>query len=451
MNIIIVGCGKVGCALASQLNNEGHNVTVVDQNADKVKTIAGKLDIMGIIGNGASRTIQKEAGIDDTDLLIAVTGNDELNLLSCLVAKKSAGCRTIARLKNPEYNIDAPYFKNELGLAMVINPELATAREITRILNFPSALEIDTFAKGRVDLLTFKLPEGSRIVGMSVKEVAMRLKTSVTFCTIEREDETYIANGNFVFAERDVISIIASPKGAMDFFGKINYKIQPIKDALIVGGGAITHYLCEMLEKSGVAVKVIEKNPQRASELAEEFDKATIINGDPTDEDILREEGIGNASSFIALTGLDEENILLSLFAKKSGSRKVITNVNRIEYDDITNQLDLDCIIHPKNIAAEMIVSYVRAMSNAGSSSIETLYHLSKGRIEAAEFTVLEGSPIIGTPLMDLDFKPGVLVAMIQRGRTQITPRGHDIIEPGDSVVIVTKGIALSDITDILK
>ena len=451
MNIIIVGCGKVGGALASQLNNEGHNVTVIDQNADKVKAIANKLDIMGVIGNGASRTIQKEAGIDDTDLLIAVTGNDELNLLSCLVAKKSAGCRTIARLRNPEYNMDALYFKNELGLAMVINPELATAREITRILNFPSALKIDTFAKGRVDLLTFKLPENSRLAGMSVKEVATKLKTNVTFCTVEREDDAYIANGNFVFAERDVISIIASPKGAKDFFAKINYKIQPIKDALIVGGGAITHYLCELLEKSGIDVKVIEKNTERAVELAEEFDKATVINGDPTDEDILREEGIGSASSFIAMTGLDEENILLSLFAKRQGSRKVITNVNRIEYDDITNQLDLDCVIHPKNIAAEIIVSYVRGMSNAGSSNIETLYHLSRGKVEAAEFTVLEGSPIIGTPLMQLDFKPGVLVAMIQRGRTQITPRGQDIIEAGDSVVIVTKGIALNDITDILK
>ncbi len=451
MNIIIVGCGKVGGALASQLNNEGHNVTVVDQNADKVKTIANKLDIMGVIGNGASRTIQKEAGIDDTDLLIAVTGNDELNLLSCLVAKKSAGCRTIARLKNPEYNMDAPYFKNELGLAMVINPELATAREITRILNFPSALKIDTFAKGRVDLLTFKLPENSRLAGMSVKDAATKLKANVTFCTIEREDDAYIANGNFVFAERDVISIIASPQGAKDFFNKINYKIQPIKDALIVGGGAITHYLCELLEKSGIDVKVIEKNTERAIELAEEFDKATVINGDPTDEDILREEGIGSASSFIAMTGLDEENILLSLFAKRQGSRKVITNVNRIEYDDITNQLDLDCVIHPKNIAAEIIVSYVRAMNNAGSSNIETLYHLCKGRVEAAEFTVHEGSPVVGKPLMELDFKPGVLVAMIQRGKTQITPRGHDVIEAGDSVVIVTKGIALNDITDILK
>ena len=452
MNIIIVGCGKVGSALASQLNKEGHNVTIIDQNAEKVKNIAAKLDIMGVIGNGASRTTQKEAGVDDADLLCAVTGNDELNLLSCLVAKKSAGCRTIARLKNPEYSTDAQYIKNELGLAMIINPELATAREITRVLNFPSALEIDTFTKARVDLLTFRLPENSRLAGMSVKEVATKLRTNVTFCTVERGDTAYIANGNFVFEERDVISIIASPRKAKDFFKKINYKIQPIKDALIVGGGAITHYLCELLEKSDISVKIIEKDTKRAEDLSEEFDKAIVIKGDPTDEDTLREEGIGSADSFIALTGLDEENILLSLFAKRQGSRKVITNVNRIEYSDITNQLDLDCVVHPKNIAAEIIVSYVRGMSNAGrGSSIETLYHLNKGKVEAAEFTVLEGSPIIGKPLLELDLKPNVLVALIQRGKTQITPRGHDVIEAGDLVVIVTKGITLRDITDIIK
>ena len=452
MNIIIVGCGKVGIALANQLNKEGHNVTVIDQNADKVKNIAAKLDIMGVIGNGASRTTQKEAGIDDADLLCAVTGNDELNLLSCLVAKKSAGCRTIARLKNPEYSTDAQYIKNELGLAMIINPELATAREISRVINFPSALEIDTFTKARVDLLTFRLPENSPLAGLSVREVATKLRASVTFCTIERDDVAYIANGSFVFEERDVISIIASPRKAKNFFKKINYKIQPIKDALIIGGGAITHYLCELLEKSDIEVKIIEKDTKRAVELAEEFDDVMVINGDPTDEDTLREEGIGSADSFIALTGLDEENILLSIFAKRMGSRKVITNVNRIEYSDITNQLDLDCVVHPKNIAAEIIVSYVRGMSNAGgSSSIETLYHLNKGKVEAAEFTVLEGSPIIGKPLMELDLKLNVLVAMIQRGRTQITPRGQDVIEAGDLVVIVTKGIHLSDITDILK
>lgn len=451
MNIIIVGGGKVGTTLAAQLNSEGNNVTIVDQNAQKVKTIANKYDIMGVIGNGASRETQKEAGIDSTDLLIAVTGNDELNLLSCLVAKKSAGCRTIARLKNPEYNMDAPYFKNELGLAMVINPELAAAKEIARIINFPSAIKIETFAKGRVELLSFKLPEGSRLVGMSVKDVAMKLKTVVTFCTIERGDDVFIANGNFVFEEKDVISIIASPTNAKDFFTKIDYKIQPIKDVLIVGGGAITHYLLELLERSGIGCTVVEKSHERCDELAAEFEKATIINADPTDEDVLKEEGIGRSSAFVALTGLDEENIMLSLFAKKSGTRKVVTKINRIDFDDITSHLDLDSIIYPKNIAADIIVGYVRAMNNSSGSNIETVYNLKKGKIEAAEFTVYEGSPIVGKPLMELSLKPNVLIATIQRGRVQITPRGHDVIEPGDSVVIVTKGLALNDILDILK
>lgn len=451
MNIIIVGSGKVGEALAAQLNNEGNNVTIVDANPEKVKAIANKYDIMGVIGNGACRSTQIEAGVDSTDLLIAVTGNDETNLLCCLVAKKSANCRTIARLKNPDYNIDASYFKDELGLSMVINPELAAAREIARILNFPSAIKIDTFSKGRVELLTFKLPEGSKIAGMSVKDVAMKFKTEVTFCTIERDDDAFIANGNFVFAERDIISIIASPASAKSFFSKIGYKMQPIKDTIIVGGGAISYYLTDILLRSGISVKIIEKNPERCDELASEFERATIINGNPSDEDILREEGIGTASSFVALTGLDEENILLSIFAKKAGSRKVITKVNRIEYDNITSQLDLDSIVHPKNITADIIISYVRAMNNSSSSNIETLYNLIKGKVEAAEFTVLEGSPIVGKPLMQLEFKPGVLIATIRRGNQQISPRGQTVIEPGDSIVIVTKDILLNDVTDVLK
>ncbi len=451
MNIIIVGCGKVGEALASQLHREGNDVTIIDEDAEKLRSVANKLDIMGVIGNGASRATQKDAGIDNTDLLIAVTGTDEVNLLCCLVAKKSAGCRTIARLKNPEYNTDAPYFKDELGLAMVINPEEAAAKEIARILKFPSAIKIESFAKGRVELLTFKIPEGSRLVGMSIKDVAVKYKTNVTFCTIERDSDVYIANGNFVFAEKDAVSFIASSKDALDFFATIDHKIRPIKDAVIVGGGEMTHYLCALLSRSGISVKIIEKDAGRCNDLSIEFDKATVINGDPADEDTLREEGVSKASAFVALTGLDEENILLSLFAKRSGSRKVITKINRIEYDDIINHLDLDSIVYPKNITADMIVSYVRAVNNTRGSNIETLYKIVKGKAEAAEFTVGEGSPIAGKPLAQLNFKPNVLIASIQRGKTPIIPRGQAVIEAGDSVVVVTKGLTLGDITDILK
>jgi trk system potassium uptake protein TrkA len=347
--------------------------------------------------------------------------------------------------------MDAPYFKNELGLAMVINPELAAAREIARILNFPSAIKIETFAKGRVELLKFKLPENSPLVGMSVKDVAIKLRSAVTFCTIERGEEVYIANGNFVFEGKDIISIIASPVRAKAFFKKINYQIQPIKDALIVGGGPITYYLCDLLDGSGIDCTVVEKDFARCNELATEFEKVTVINADPADEDTLREEGIAHADAFVALTTIDEENILLSLFAKKSGSRKLITKINRIDFDDITSHLDLDSIVYPKNITADTIVSYVRAMNNRRGSNIETVYNLIKGRVEAAEFTVGEGSPIVGKPLMELSLKPGVLIANIQRGRAQITPRGQDVIEPGDSVVIITKDMHLTLITDILK
>lgn len=451
MDIIIVGCGKVGSTLAAKLNAEGNNVTIIDQDGDKVKALANNLDIMGVIGNGASRSVQKDAGVDKTDLLIAVTGNDELNLLSCLVAKKSSNCRTIARLKHPEYNMDAPYFKNELGLAMVINPELAAAKEIARVLNFPSAIKIETFAKGRVELLKFKLPAGSLLAGMSVKDVATKLRSSITFCTIERGDDVYIANGNFVFEEKDIISIIASPQKAKAFFKKINYQIQPIKDALIVGGGPITYYLCNLLEGAGISCTVVEKNSARCDELATEFEKVTIINADPSDEDVLREEGIAHTDAFVALTGLDEENILLSLFAKKSGSRKIITKINRIDFDDIVTHLDLDTMVYPKNITADTIVSYVRAMNNRRGSNIETVYNLIKGRVEAVEFTIGNGSPVVGKPLMELALKPGVLIAIIQRGRTLIAPRGQDFIEPGDSVVVITKDMALTNIKDILK
>ena len=451
MNILIVGSGKVGDALAAGLRGEGNDITIIDQDPEKVKAIANKYDIMGVIGNGATRTIQKEAGVDEADLLIAVTGTDEINLLSCLVAKHSSDCSTIARLKNPDYSIDAPYFKDELGLAMVINPERASAKEISRILNFPSAVKIETFGKGRIELLSFKVPAECRLTGMSIREVTAKFKCGVTFCTIEREAEAYIANGDFVFAERDLVSIVASPEGAKDFFQKINYKLQPIKDVVIVGGGETTHYLCQRLEHSGISVKVIEKNPALCSDLATDFDYATIINGDPADEDILREEGIGTASAFVALTGVDEENILLSLFAKRQGCRKVITKINKTEYDDIVNHLELDSVIYPKNITADMIIRYVRARENTRGSNIETLYNLIKGKVEALEFTVNEASPVVNVPLSELNFKPDVLIAAIIRDGEQIIPRGQSVIEPGDSVIVVTKQRALNDISDVLK
>ena len=449
MNIIIVGCGKVGQTLAEQLNEEGNDITVIDISPAKVNETAARYDVLGVVGNGATHLTQQEAGIKNADLLIAVTGSDELNLLCCLIAKKAGNCHTIARVRSPQYSSEAPYLKEELGLAMVINPEQAAAAEIARVLRFPSAIKIDTFAKGKVELLKFKLPEGSPLEGLAVKEISTKLHCDVLVCTVERGDGAYIAKGDFRFMEKDVISIIASPKNASNFFKQIKYKNTSVKDVMIVGGGDLTHYLCEILNRSGIDVKVIEKEKDRCEDLAEKLEYVTVINGDAVDQQVLFEEGIENVGGFVALTNLDEENILLSLFAKSVGQCKLVTKVNRIDFDDVIRHLELDTIIYPKNITAEGIVRYVRAMKNTIGSNVETLYSIIKGKVDAAEFIIKENSPVVGKPLMEMKLKPGVLVTSIMRDRKVIIPRGGDTIEVGDSVIIVSD-FPLHDIAEIL-
>ena len=450
MKIIIVGCGKVGETLAAELNEVGNSIVVVDQNAEKVRAIANKYDLMGVIGNGATRATQREAGVDGADLLIAVTGSDELNLLCCVMAKRAGGCQTIARVKSPEYASDAPYLKDELGLAMVINPEFAAAKEIARVLNFPTAIKIETFAKGRAELLKFKLPEGSPLIGMSVREAVIKYRANLLFCVVERENEAYIPNGDFVFSERDLVSVVAEPKMAIDFFKKIKFNLQTVKNAIILGGKTTTHYLCELLSRSGISIKIIEKDRALCEDLAARFDNTVVINANPSDESTLIEEGMATADAFVTLTGLDEENIILSLLAKNSGARKIITKINRMEYVEVIKNLELDSIVYPKNITADMILRFVRATKNKRGSAMKTLYSLAKGELEAAEFEVSDGSPIVGKPLSALELRPGVLIAAVFRGKTSIIPRGDTVIEKGDSVVIVTKALAITDVSDIL-
>lgn len=348
MNIIIVGCGKVGQTLAAQLNEEGNNITVVDTDAARVNRLATQLDVMGVTGNGATHAVQSEAGVENADLLIAVTGSDELNMLCCLIAHKESRCKTIARIKKPEYGDDIRFLQEELGLAMVVNPEQAAAAEIARILRFPSAIKIDTFAKGRVELLKFRLPEGSPLIGKSVRDIVAKLGCDVLICTVERGEQAYIANGDLVFADRDVISLIASPRNASEFFRRIGYKIRSVKDVMIAGGGEIAHYLTEMLRRAGIAVKIIEKNPQVCEELSARWQDVTVVCGDASVQDLLLEENIAGAGAFVALTSIDEENILLSLFAKRVGHGKVITKINRIDFASVIAHLDLDSTIYPQ-------------------------------------------------------------------------------------------------------
>ena len=449
MKIIIVGCGKVGETLAAVLGQDGNDITIVDLSAEKVKSISEKLDVMGVVGNGATNTTLREAGIEGADLLIAVTESDELNLLCCTIAKKSGKCRVIARVRNPEYRSEADYLKNELELAMVINPEYAAAEEISRVLHFPVATNIDTFAKGKVELLKFKLPEENELVGMPVKDVVAKLKCDILVCTVEREEEAYIANGNFVFEGGDLISIIASRKNAADFFKKIGYTQHSIKDIIIIGAGNITEYLCELLRDSGISVKVIDNDYEKCANISSLHRKAIVINGDRTDRELLIEEGIENTDSFVILSENDEENILLSLFAKASSRGKVITKINRSEYDDIIKHLGIDTSVYPKNITSDMIVRYVRAMKNTLGSNVETMYSVIKDKVEASEFIVGE-SAITGVPLSSLKLKRDVLIAAILRGGNVIIPRGQDTIEKGDAVVIVSKILGLHDISEVM-
>lgn len=451
MNIIIVGCGKVGQALAEQLNEEGNNITVIDLIAKKVNDISSQYDVMGVVGNGATHLVQQEAGISKADLLIAVTGSDELNLLCCLIAKKAGNCQTIARVRSPQYYTEAPFLKDELGLAMVINPEQAAANEIARILRFPSAIKIDSFGRGKVELLKFRVPEGSPLTGCAAKEIATKLHCDVLVCTVERADEVHIPKGDFVFEEKDVISIVAAPRKAAEFFKRIKYRTNSIKDVMIVGGGELGHYLCEQLTRSGMSVKLIEKDAKRCEELCELLNDVTVINGDASDQNILLEAGLETTGAFVALTNLDEENILLSLFAKSAGNCKLITKINRIDFGSVINHLDLDTIIYPKNITSDNIVRYVRAMRSSIGSNMETLYNIIKGKVEAAEFIIKEQSPVVDVPLMELALKPNVLVAAILRDKKVLIPRGHDSLQIGDAVIIVSSRLALHDITDILK
>ncbi|MBQ8373949.1 MAG: Trk system potassium transporter TrkA [Clostridia bacterium] len=451
MKIIIVGCGRVGQSLAEKLNADGNDVTVVDTNAEKVKMLANRCDIMGVVGNGATLDVLSEAGILGAELFIAVTNSDELNLLCCLLAKKEGNCQTIARVKNPEYAKETQYLSEELGLVMAINPEYAAAEEIARVLRFPSAMKIEPFAKGKVELVTFRLQKDSPLIGQSVKDAMAKLKVNVLIGTIERGEEAFIAGGDFVFAEKDVVSIVATPKAANDFFAKIRSKGHSIKDAFVVGGGDITHYLCEILERSNISLKIVEKDYKTCEELAGKYGKATIIHGNAADRELLLEQGLENAGAFVALAALDEENILLSLFAKEAGAKKLVTKINRIDYDGVISRLDLDTMICPKNIASNSILRYVRATKNTQGSNIERLYNIIEDQVEASEFIVKDGSPVIGKPISTLHFKRNVLIASIVRGESVIIPHGDDTIEAGDSVLVVTKDLVLGDIADILE
>lgn len=451
LSIIIVGCGKVGSTLIEQLSKEGHDITIIDKNAQKVQEISSLYDIMGLAGNGASYSVQMEAGIKNADLIIAVTNSDELNLLCCTVAKQVGNCAAIARVRTPDYSSEVGYLREKLGLAMIINPELEAAKEAARILYLPTALEINSFAHGQAELIKFKVPDGNVLHDMTIAYLGKHIAPDILICAIERDGKVHIPSGDFLMKAGDIISFVATRKVGKNFLEKIGFKTNQVKDTMIIGGGKAAYYLSKQLLNMGISVKIIENDRERCEELSILLPKAIIINGDGTDTELLKEEGIEYAESFVALTGIDEENILLTLHARQVSNAKVITKINRITFNDVINNLDLGSVVYPRYITSEAIIAYVRAKKNSMGSNIETLYHMFDHRVEAIEFRVDKESKVTNIPLMNLSLKKNLLISFINRNGSIIIPSGQDCIQVGDTVMIVTIYSGFNDILDILE
>ncbi len=444
MKIVIIGCGKVGTSIARELNTSGHDITVVDNNGAAVRRLSESLDVMGIEGNGATYEALSEAGAETADLVIAATARDEVNLYACLMARAAGVPHTIARVRSPEYTDDLYRVKDQLRLSMSINPELTEAIEISRLLRFSGALEIDSFAKGAVELIKVLVPPNSPLCDKKISQIDT-LKGRVRICTVERGNEVYIANGETRIKAGDKASIVAKPEIAAKFFKKSGFNIGRSRDVILLGGGKVSFYLAQRLIKSGANVKIIERNEQRCNLLSSMLHDAMIIHGDCMDQELLLSEGIESADGVAALMDYDEENILISLYIKSVSHAKIITKINNESFDSIISNLGLESVISPKTLTGEYIARYIRAMQNSLGSNVETLYRLHEDRVEALD------SRTVDTPLMQLDLKDDLQVICISRGGKIILPQGSDVIKPDDSVVVVTKHKGLSDLNDILR
>lgn len=452
MNIVVVGCGNVGYTLAEQLSREGHEITLIDNNAERLQFVVDTLDIQGVVGNGISYKTLIEAGLENTDLFIAATNEDEINMLGCLMANKIGKCKTIARVRNPEYYEDIKYIKDELGLSMAINPEREAAREMARLIQIPSAIDVDSFDKSRINMIKFKVKEKSLLDGMAIWDIRTKVSPNMLVCIVERGDKAVIPNGSFVIHAGDMISFTTPIKDIYGIFKKTGVKARNIKNVMIAGGGRISYYLAELLARAKINVKIIEKDRKRCEELSELLPEAMIICGNVTNQQLLDEEGIHNTDAFVSVTEMDEENIMLSLYVDKTTDAKVITKIKKMTFGEIIQDLNIGSIVDPKNIVAEIIIRYVRALQNSMGSNVETLYRLSDNKVEALEFNVNTNIPkLLGIPLMTLKLKNELLIAALTRGDKTFIPDGKDTIELGDRVIVVTTNMGLNDISDILE
>lgn len=452
MNIIISGLGKIGSTILQSLASEGHDITAIDINNAVVEDIANINDIIGVRGSCTDSDTLKEARIEDAELFIAVTGSDETNMLACFLAKRMGAKQTIARIRAPEYNDDTLVFlRKELDLSMALNPDLLAAHELYNILKFPSAEKIEHFSRRNFEMLEIRLKPDSKLDGMSLFKMREKYDAKVLVCAVQRGDEVFIPNGSFVLKGGDKIGITATKTEILKLFKELNVYQKQAKDVMILGGSRISYYLAKMLLADGSNVKIIDQNPEVCQRFCDSLPKATIILGDGSQQELLLEEGIKDTSAFVALTGMDEENILISVLATSFNVPKIITKINREELYGLSKNLGLDTIISPRKSVSDVLVGYARALRNSLGSNIETLYRLMDDHIEATEFKVSSDFPCLNTPLREMKFKENILIAGIIREKKPIIPTGNDVILSGDKVIIIAADRKIQELSDILK
>ena len=450
MNIIIVGDGKVGYTLAEHLSQEEHNVTIVDTNDEALRRASEALDVMCVKGNGATVSALKEAGAGAADVIIAATSLDEVNMICCRTAKRLGAQYAIARVRSVEYALELSVLKQDLGIDMVINPENATAIEIARLLRFPSAANIETFYRGRVELMGFRVQPEDFFVGHPLSASSRQIRElPMLFCAAERGEQVIIPDGSFVPQAEDRLYLIGQPTGLTDFFKLLGRYTPKVKKVFIIGGGRITHYLTTILERLGMKIKIVEKSMERCLHLSEVLPHTTVLHGDGTDQELLEQEDVVNSDAFIALTDRDEDNLIISLYAMQQGLGKVITKCNRQSYAGIVRSLGLDSVISPKFVTASHILHVVRGMQNSQGSVMNSLHRIADGGAEAMEFTVGPGTRSLNVPLKELKLRPGVLLAVIVRGKDIIIPEGSSFLREGDQVIIIARDGGVLDLNDI--
>ena len=451
MRIVIAGAGKVGITIAERLCREGHDITLIDLKREPLEAASGAMDAMGICGSCAALSVLKEAETGSADVFIAATGNDEANLVSCQFARKMGAKHTVARLRNQEYLESIESLREIMDLSLAINPDYVTAEEISRVMQFPVATQVESFPDSDLEIVTFRVAESSRLNGVSLMKLPTLIRQKVLVCAAERDGQVMIPDGSFVLQAGDSISVTAQPQVLRRFFTEAGANQKPVRNVMILGGSRIAVYLTQLLESTGVKVTIVESNYDRCQQLEELLQQADVVNEDGTDTTVLARNGLGDADGFVALTNIDEENIILSMYAEKFGVEKVVSKINNEKFADLLRDVFPDTTVSPKNLVAERIEGYVRGLAHASEeSTIEALYYLGNREVTATEFVVGAKAVCVGKTLAELRLKPGVLICAVTRGGHSFLPDGKTALEPGDKAIVVTAGRSVFRLDDIL-